>query len=190
MTIQQDRLTSEQFKAILIGKGWTYRALAAHWGITPVWLSNISRNSERPKHYDDAVMGLPGFANLNRSKQRRQQQANVYIQKTNGKRQPTGVYRHHGRVVTGSILAVFEDFGTCAQTGMRGIVFQVKATKIGEEYGVIFETGKWEWLDATLIDQFLVDTGLLAQEIIQYRFESETRLKEDFEAGVFLFREK
>lgn len=70
---------------------------------------------------------------------------------------------------------------------MRGIVFQVKATKIGEEYGVIFETGKWEWLDATLIDQFLVDTGLLAQEIIQYRFESETRLKEDFETGVFCF---
>lgn len=187
MTNQQDRLSPEQYKAIIKGKGWTYRALATHWGITPVWLSNISRSLERPKHYDDAVMGLPTFDNLNRNIKRRHQQADAYIQKMDKGRKATGAYKYRGHVVMGSILTVTEDFGSLAQAGSRGIVFQIKLTSAGEEYGIIFETGKWEWFDVNLVDRYLADTGLISEEASQYQFKSEERLKEDFKVGGFLF---
>lgn len=182
-------LSPEQFKAVILGKGWTYRALAGHWGFSPVWISNIARNAARPRHWDDAVIGLPYFNTLRRSEKRRQQQADAYLATEGNTRKPTGAYRHHGHIITGSILAVFEDFGTLAEAGMRGIVFQVRNSKSGEEYGVLFETGLWEWLSADIVDQYLADTGLVVDDarVTGYQFISDAHLREDFKMGMFQF---
>ncbi|WP_323025758.1 hypothetical protein [Castellaniella sp.] len=53
------RLSPEEFKAEVAQRGWTYAALGKRWGITPNWVSKISRDTNRPMHWDDAVRGLP-----------------------------------------------------------------------------------------------------------------------------------
>lgn len=189
-TKQSIRLTAEQFKAVITGKGWTYRALAAYWEITPVWVSNVARNTDRPKHYDDAVIGLPVRLNLRRNEKRRQALADAYVRKLDGKpRKSTGAYRYHDHFVVGAIVTASDDLGSMAEAGMRGIVFQVRGIKSGEEYGVIFETGRWDWFSAEYIDRYLMDTGLMDDNASGYKFASEEQLKDDFKAGRFTFWE-
>jgi hypothetical protein len=53
------RLTPEEFKAEYRRRGWSGKDLAAHRGKHPVPLSKIVNDSERLKHWDDAVIGLP-----------------------------------------------------------------------------------------------------------------------------------
>ncbi len=53
------RLSPEEFKSEIAQRGWTYNALGTRWGITPNWVSKISRDPNRPMHWDDAVRGLP-----------------------------------------------------------------------------------------------------------------------------------
>lgn len=50
-----------QIKSILKSKGWTQKDVAARWGISVVWLSNITQNKkgERSLQHDDAFRGLP-----------------------------------------------------------------------------------------------------------------------------------
>ena len=63
------RLPPALWKALVQAKGWTYRELAERWdGKTPEYISMIGRNPERPRHYDDAVLGLPMRRNGNRAK--------------------------------------------------------------------------------------------------------------------------
>lgn len=182
------RLTPEQFKAVVIGKGWTYRELASRWGVTPVWVSNIARNAERPSHYDDAVLGLPVRRNLRRNEKRRMALVDAFVQKIAGApRKATGAYRYHGHLVVGTIVAAAEDVGSIAESGMRGIVFQVRDLKHGEDYGVIFETGLWDWFSADYVDRYLVATGLVDEGATHYKFVSEEVLQNDAAAGRFCF---
>lgn len=182
------RLTPEQFKAVVIGKGWTYRELAARWGVTPVWVSNIARNSERPAHYDDSVLGLPVRRNLRRNEKRRMALVEAFMRKMAGApRKATGAYRYHGHLVVGTVMAAAEDVGSIAESGMRGIVFQVREIKGGEDYGVIFETGLWDWFSADYIDRYLVATGLVDSGAAQYKFASERDLQGDFHSDAFNF---
>jgi len=182
------RLTPEHFKAVVIGKGWTYRELAARWGVTPVWVSNIARNAERPSHYDDAVLGLPVRRNLRRNEKRRMALVEAFVQKISGApRKATGAYRYHGHLVPGTVVAAAEDVGSIAESGMRGVVFQVREIKGGEDYGVIFETGLWDWFTAEYVDQYLVATGLVDSETSRYKFVSSDKLQGDFSAGAFHF---
>jgi hypothetical protein len=53
------RLTPDEFRAIVLLRGWTYRALAERWQHSEGWISKIANNPERLPHYDDAVRGLP-----------------------------------------------------------------------------------------------------------------------------------
>lgn len=55
------RLTPEEFKAEYRRRGWSGKDLAAHWGKHPVSLSKIVNDPERPRHWDDAVRGLPQY---------------------------------------------------------------------------------------------------------------------------------
>lgn len=55
----QRRMSSEEFKAEVIKRGWTYRALAKRWGVTVGWISRVARNEDRAPHWNDAVLGLP-----------------------------------------------------------------------------------------------------------------------------------
>ena len=53
------RLSPEEFKSEVQQRGWTYTALSNRWGITANWIGKISRDTDRPMHWDDAVRGLP-----------------------------------------------------------------------------------------------------------------------------------
>jgi len=52
-------MSPQEFKAEIQRKGWTYRALAGRWGIQESYISRLSRNPDRSRHWDDAVRGLP-----------------------------------------------------------------------------------------------------------------------------------
>lgn len=112
----------------------------------------------------------------------------AFVQKiSDAPRKATGAYRYHGHLVLGTVVAAFEDVGSIAETGMRGIVFQVRDIKNGEDYGVIFETGQWDWFSADYVDRYLVSIGLVDSEASQYKFVSDDSLQEDFAAGAFHF---
>lgn len=52
-------LTLEEAKAELALKGWTNRALAEWWNCSEEYVSKIVNNTERKRHFDDALRGLP-----------------------------------------------------------------------------------------------------------------------------------
>ena len=54
-----ERLSPEEFKSLVRGKGWTYRALAQRWQLSETRVSQIARDDERSLYYDDAARGLP-----------------------------------------------------------------------------------------------------------------------------------
>lgn len=53
------RMTPDEFKVLVRGKGWTYRALAVRWAMSETRVSPIARDAERPLYYDDAARALP-----------------------------------------------------------------------------------------------------------------------------------
>jgi len=53
------RLSTDEFRAEVKSKGWTYRALGERWGFTESWVSKVARRNDRAAHWDDAVRGLP-----------------------------------------------------------------------------------------------------------------------------------
>lgn len=54
-----ERLTPEEFKTLVRGKKWTYRALALRWQLSETRISQIARDDDRPLYYDDAIRALP-----------------------------------------------------------------------------------------------------------------------------------
>ncbi len=53
------RMPPDEFKKMVRGKGWTYRALAVRWALSETRISQIARDAERPLYYDDAIRALP-----------------------------------------------------------------------------------------------------------------------------------
>jgi hypothetical protein len=54
------RLNAQEIKAILKSKGWTNVDLAARWGHSETWISQLINDPhKRPPAYDDAILGLP-----------------------------------------------------------------------------------------------------------------------------------
>ncbi len=53
------RLSPDDFRALVLLRGWTYRTLADRWECSEGWVSKIARNPHRAPHFDDAVRGLP-----------------------------------------------------------------------------------------------------------------------------------
>ncbi|MFM0265530.1 hypothetical protein [Paraburkholderia sediminicola] len=192
------RLTPEQFKALVRVKGWQYKELATRWGISPVWVSNVARDPARAAHYDDAVMGLPDRRRLARDLARRRKlladacgdvspAAAEPIDRGGSELKPAGEYRYHGHLLVGTIVAASNDVGSMAELGTRGIVFEVADTGIGEKYGVLFETGMWDWFLPLHIDTYLATIGLNDAGSEEYSYRSEVQLQADFEAGHFDF---
>ncbi|WP_185634032.1 hypothetical protein [Burkholderia stagnalis] len=201
------RLSPEQFKALVRLKGWQYKELAARWGISTVWVSNVARDSKRAAHYDDAVMGLPDRRRLARDLARRrklladacgeQVPAHVDVvapadsqadsQVDDNCIKPVGEYRYHGHLTVGVVVAASSDIGSMAELGTRGIVFQVVDTGIAEKYGVVFETGMWDWFLPLHVDNYLATIGLNDASSQGYQYRSEVQLQADFDAGRFDF---
>lgn len=57
--VEIKRLSPDEFKAVLDGKGWTADLLAVRWGMTRRRIQQIVADAERPRYYDDAVANLP-----------------------------------------------------------------------------------------------------------------------------------
>lgn len=57
-----DTLTAEGIKRILKDKRWTMRQVAERWGITERHISRVVNDTEREKHWEDAVRGLPALS--------------------------------------------------------------------------------------------------------------------------------
>lgn len=186
-TNPQVRLSPEQFKAVLFGKGWGITDLAKRWGITAAWLHNIARNPNRASHYDDAVMGLPAKQNLGRSAKRRQAMANAYLAGA-GANFRDAMSQNRGYLVVGEILSVAEDFGSLAEQGSRCIIFAARRKGATSEFGVVFENGNHEWIDRGIADQYLASTGLVASEAATFKFTDDDSLKQAFARGEFDFR--
>ncbi|MDR8877555.1 hypothetical protein [Burkholderia multivorans] len=197
------RLSPEQFKALVRLKGWQYKELATRWGISTVWVSNVARDPDRAVHYDDAVIGLPDRRRLARDLARRrkllsdacgeQESAGVDVlapadnQADGNAIKAIGEYRYHGHLTVGIVVAASNDIGSMAELGTRGVVFQVVDTGIAEKYGVIFETGMWDWFLPLHVDNYLATIGLNDASSQDYQYQSEIQLQVDFDAGRFDF---
>jgi hypothetical protein len=186
------RLTPEQFKALARYKGWKFTMLAARWGVTPEWISEISRNPERDQRFDDALIGLPNLNRLARDLKTRDRQIEAALAKITPKADRpaprlTPGYRYRGYLYPGAILTASADVGSMAEEGMRGVVFQVIDNGAAETYGVIFETGMWDWFQPEHVDTYLATAGLVAPGAEQYVYQNETALQNDFDAGMFEF---
>lgn len=57
------RLSQDEFRKEVTQRGWTYAALSKRWEVSANWISKISRDTNRPMHWDDAVRGLPYITN-------------------------------------------------------------------------------------------------------------------------------
>ena len=68
------QLTREEFRAIARAKGWQYKMLAERWGVTPEWISHVSRDPTRDLRFDDALFGLPNLRQLPRDMRQRTRQ--------------------------------------------------------------------------------------------------------------------
>lgn len=187
------RLTPEQFKALARYKGWKFKMLAERWGVTPEWVSQISRDPERDLRYDDALIGLPNLNRLARDLKARGRQLEAAMAKLvakTGQPPPARLapgYRYSGYLYPGAILTASADVGSMAEEGMRGVVFQVIDDGAGETYGVIFESGMWDWFKPEHVDVYLATSGLTSPGAEQYVYRDEAGLQDDFEAGVFEF---
>ncbi|CAG9184246.1 hypothetical protein LMG32289_05567 [Cupriavidus pampae] len=169
------RFTPEQWKAFVKWKGWTYKELAAHWGISTTWMSNLARNPARAAHWNDALVGLPNKRTMTRDKrllarrlhglldehsqEARSREAARAAAAEAAKRSGAG-YRHHGYFAQGTIVTACRDIGMVASEGDRGIVFQVEDLGKGERYGIVFETTLWDWFLPEHLDHYLATTGL------------------------------
>lgn len=187
------RMTRDEFKALARAKGWKFTMLAQRWGVTPEWISSISRDAQRDLCYDDALFGLP---DLNRVPAELRSRRRTLTNAAQGARQSAPGrrtrkkgpgYRYQGYVRLGSILTVAAAFGSIAQEGERGIVVEVADAAGEENYRVIFENGASETFSPDAVDTYLADTGLLASGCDAYRYVDPHRLLRDFEAGRFRF---
>lgn len=192
------RLTPEQFKALARFKGWKYTELAERWGVTPVWVSAIARDVGRPRHYDDALHGLPNRHRLKAEEARRAKSiedaiarvaglTGVSVNSSSGTRKVGPGYRYHGYLTTGIIVTAALDVGSIAEEGERGMVFQVRSDNNSEVYGVIFETGMWDWFPPDYVDACLVSSGILQERMAAYQYVDEVRLQDDFDKKLFEF---
>ena len=55
-------LSPEEYRAELKRKGWTYARLEERWGLSANWLVKVAGKVDRPRHWDDAVRGLPDIS--------------------------------------------------------------------------------------------------------------------------------
>jgi len=167
--------------------------LAERWGVSPEWVSIISRDPNRDIRFDDALFGLPNLLHLARDLRRRE----IQVEEATAKHQraqtsklqksPAAGYRYRCYLTIGAIVATTTQFGTVAEEGERGIVFCTRDDGMEEIYGVLFEQGGVSWFGPTLIDTYLATTGLIASDNASYCYVDDQTLQAHFTAGCFNF---
>lgn len=202
------RYTPDQLRALIRAKGWTGRALADYWHVTPIYLSRRINDQQRPQFWNDAFNGLPAAEGLGQALANRQAAAEelISLQTPHRKRGPKpggrarvlddremessfGLpgYRYRKYLTVGAIVTTLAELGADIEDGARGIVYAVDDTGVGERYGVIFESGATDWFLPDRVDAFLAESGLDAPGMQGYQYTSKRVLKSDFNAGRFNF---
>jgi hypothetical protein len=187
------RLSPDAFRAAAYAKGWTLRALAERWEMTPEAVYRLAANANRAAYVDDALRGLPRAGKALPARPAWQagvSPAAAFDPVQEARRAGPGM-RYHGYMVVGAVVAVAKDLGSVAEEGMRGIVVQVSALiqPRREIYRVLFETGEMESFDADLVDEYLVTTGLERFELRGKVFRGDAQVLADYGAGMFVFYE-
>lgn len=161
MSQSRKRLTPTEFRAHIKSLGWTYRALAAWWDVSEVWVSKIARNADRPRQWDDAARGLP----------RRKDVGELAIQKRIARHSAgsgfnsippalPNAYRYRDELVVGAVVILTQDFGSLAGEGERGMVMAALADP--ETYTIQFDsTGAKELFTPDMVDEYFVFTGIV-----------------------------
>jgi hypothetical protein len=172
------------FKAAIYAKGWSLKALAERWGMTPDGLLKVARDGNRPLHFDDAVRGLRKIGPP--IKPRRAWSAALAGEPVLTPLRAPGL-RYRGYFVVGAVVAVIKSVGSIAEEGMRGIVVEVVKEKTRELYRVLFETGDLELFGPNQVDEHLQDVGLVRRELLQFRYVNDVAVDALFRAGQFQF---
>lgn len=123
------------------------KAVAARWCITPVWMSKLVANEDRPSHYNDALFGLPSMCNAERQGKRRA----VRVGRLVANRQ---------RYSVGEILSAMEAIGSMAEPGERAWVSTASIREGKFWYKISFENGQEDWFNETFLDDYFAQTGL------------------------------
>ena len=192
-------LSPAQFKAALYAKGWTMRLLADYWGLSADYVRRFVGDPQRAPWWDNAVLGLPivGPARKPRlSWSGESELASVLAGLMRPAelgagavlRRPKGAgFRYWGYMVLGAVVAVAKHLGEMADEGMHGVVVQVIRERTQERYRVVFETGGVEMFSPDLVDEYLVTTGIERNGLVGYIWRGEEVVRQDFEAGMFVF---
>jgi hypothetical protein len=192
-------LLPEQFKTALYAKGWTMKALADYWGISPEYVRRLAADRGRSPWWDNAIYGLPVIGPRRRTRAAWQhesatagplalseQSAVAPCLKQPTKPKGPG-FRYWGYMVLGAVVAVAKHLGEMADEGMYGLVLQVIPERTQERYRVIFETGEIEMFTPDLVDEYLVTTGIEKNGLVGYVWRGEEAARRDYEAGLFVF---
>lgn len=183
---QDPGLTTEEFRAVIKSKGWTYVELAARWGVTPEWIGVLSRNPDRPAHYNDAVLALPSRRFFKQDTYRRRELVRKSLQRTASLLNCDK--KHAFPINPGDVLVAMEDVGSMAYEGDRAVVVVARSIKEMNQYGILFPRGDFDWFWQPDVDHYLAETGLEEDDFKSYIFSTEDQLKCDFSQGVFNFR--
>jgi hypothetical protein len=192
------RLSRAEFKALARDKGWKFTMLAQRWGVTPEWISMLCRDESRDVRYDDALLGLPDLRDAARDQARRRRRIDQAMEREGlrtasreaaGRKRIAPGLRYRGYLVAGSIVTVSATFGSMAEEGERGIVFQVRLQGREEVYGVWFENGAHDWFTPAMVDASLAATGLIAPLCTDAAsgYADLDRLQADWQAGRLIF---
>lgn len=172
------------FKAAIYAKGWSLKALAEHWGMTPDGLLKVARDESRSVHFDDAVRGL---RKIGPPIKLRKAWSAVLAGESAPSPSRTPGLRYRGYFVVGAVVAAIKAVGSIAEEGMHGIVLEVAANGIQENYRVLFETGELEMFTPNQIDEYLQDVGLRREDLAQYCYVNHATVMKDFAKGLFVF---
>lgn len=175
---------SVAFKAAIYAKGWSIAGLAKHWEISREWLLKLAADEQRPRHYDDAVAGLPRIGPPITLRA-------AWSAKLDGRELPAKIHvpglRYRNYLFVGAIVVALKDVGSLAEEGMRGYVVHVHQRDNHESYRILFETGAIEVFNPELVDEYIQDVGLQSRAALPYRYIDDSTVLEHFEAGHFDF---
>lgn len=175
--LQGLRLSPEAFRAVTYEKGWNWTTLAERWGLTPVWVSELARNPDRPLHYDDAVLALPNRKFLAQETSRRRAQVKRLVlqyQQRKEKRPARAVVIDP--YAPGIILTAERDVGSMLYEAERAVVIQPQGKGDQRRYLVLGENGNADWFRPEDMAHFFAETGLQDPNYPRYGEANEANL--------------
>ena len=166
-------MTRNQFVGILKERGWKLREVAELWEITAARLTQISKNPNRPAHWDYALWGLPRRHTLARVTGRRLQIARGLETPHRPSRRSTNrpqpdifapdTESSSGALVErGDVWAVRDGQGEHLPEGCEGFVYSIESHPNGTYAKLRFDTGYEESFEVAFLtgpDCFLSPTG-------------------------------